>query len=103
MKGCVFHWTQAVWRHVQQCGLAPAYREHQSLYHYVRQLLALPFLPANQIRETFDLLKERSNSQALDTLTGYIERQWMSDPVFEIASWSVFEQTVRTNNDVEGK
>ena len=27
IKGCSFHWAQAVWRHVQDAGLAETYRK----------------------------------------------------------------------------
>ena len=27
IKGCAFHWAQAVWRHVQGAGLAETYRK----------------------------------------------------------------------------
>lgn len=39
IKGCIFHWTQAVWRHVQSCGLSKAYKEQQAVHSYTRQLL----------------------------------------------------------------
>ncbi|XP_078322232.1 uncharacterized protein LOC111108686 [Crassostrea virginica] len=55
IRDCVFHWTQAVWRHVHICGLVKAYREQQGVhtYMYIKQLLALPFLPAQHVRVTF--------------------------------------------------
>lgn len=36
IKGCIFHWTQAVWRHVQSLGLARAYKEQQEVHNYIR-------------------------------------------------------------------
>ena len=102
VKGCAFHWSQAVWRHVQEYGLVTTYRERQGAYTYTRQLMALPFLPANHIRETFDALKTRANTDPLMRLVDYIDRQWMSNGVFDVPSWSVYGQSVRTNNDVEG-
>ena len=103
IKGCVFHWTQAVWRHVQEYGLVRTYRERQAVYWYIRQLLALTFLPATHIRETFDALRVRANTDPLMRLVDYIDRQWMPNSVFDVPSWSVYGQSVRTNNDVEGR
>ena len=102
IKGCVFHWNQAVWRHVQQFGLAATYQQREGVYDYVRQLMALPFLPARHIPPTFQHLKTKASSEPLKRLVNYIERQWFNHPVFDVPSWSVFQQTVRTNNDVEG-
>lgn len=102
VKGCVFHWTQAVWRRVQEYGLVTTYRERQGVYNYVRQLMALPFLPSTHIRDTFNTLKVRANTDPLMRLVDYIDRQWMCNTVFDVPSWSVYGQSVRTNNDVEG-
>jgi hypothetical protein len=64
--------------------------------------MALPFLPHNHIEQSFHELASRANSDALQELVTYIENQWMNHPIFDIKSWSVFNLTVRTNNDVEG-
>lgn len=32
IRGCVFHWTQAVWRKVQELGLQVAHTEEQGTY-----------------------------------------------------------------------
>lgn len=102
IKGCVFHWNQAVWRHVQQFGLAATYQQRRGMYDYIRQLMALPFLPAQHIRQAFDHLKTKANTEQLQRLVNYMDRQWFQHAVFDVASWCVFRQTVRTNNDVEG-
>ena len=103
VKGCVFHWTQAVWRQVQDIGLKPAYSQRSSVYNYIRQLLALPSLPHNHIEPTFVQLQQRANTEQLQRLVNYVERQWMRHTIFDVPSWCVFGCTVRTNNDVEGK
>ena len=36
VKGCVFHLTQAVWRHVQLLGLQRAYNEHNRTHRFIR-------------------------------------------------------------------
>ncbi|XP_048755039.2 uncharacterized protein LOC125666009 [Ostrea edulis] len=102
IKGCIFHWTQAVWRHVQSCGLVRAYKEQQAVHKYIRQLLALPFLPAQHIIETFPHLRDRANTPQLQDLVDYIDRQWFRHRVFRVQDWSAFQRTIRTNNDVEG-
>ena len=102
IKGCVFHFTQAIWRRIQEEGLTTAYRENDAMHRYLRQLMALPFLPAAQIQETFDNLRTRANTDSLRSLVSYMDRQWFRNSVIPIESWSVFQLSVRTNNDVEG-
>ena len=44
----------------------------------------------------------RSNSRALTPLLQYVGRTWIESNVWPPACWSVYFQTVRTNNDLEG-
>ncbi|XP_021367145.1 inactive carboxypeptidase-like protein X2 [Mizuhopecten yessoensis] len=46
-------------------------------------------------------LHRRATTSELVGLAEYIEGQWIDDDVFTHASWTVFRQSVRTNNDVE--
>ena len=102
VNGCVFRWTPAVWRQVQDIGLKPAYSQRSSIYNYIRQILALPFLPQNHIQPTFQHLHQRANTEQLRRLVSYIDRQWMQHAIFDVQSWCIFGSAVRTNNDVEG-
>ena len=44
--GCVFHWTQCVYRMVLRLGLNATYLAAGDTYAFIRKLLALPFLSA---------------------------------------------------------
>ncbi|KAH3736005.1 hypothetical protein DPMN_042572 [Dreissena polymorpha] len=88
-------------------GLKPAYMQRSSAFNLTRQLLCLPFLPAQHIRPTFLKFAEHERSfpdlEKRNRLMDYISRQWLDHPIFDVASWSVFGYQIRTNNDVEGK
>ncbi|KAH3866739.1 hypothetical protein DPMN_029838 [Dreissena polymorpha] len=77
-------------------------RNNQSIHQYVRQLMALPFLPAGHITETFHQLQARANSVQVTQLVDYVNRQWINNAIFRVEDWSVFRRSIRTNNDVEG-
>ena len=62
-------------------------QQREGVYEYIRQLMALPFLPL-----TFDHLKRKANTEQLQGLVDYIDSHWFNHAVFD----------VRTNNDVEG-
>ncbi|XP_052236544.1 uncharacterized protein LOC127861593 [Dreissena polymorpha] len=64
--------------------------------------MALPFLPAGHITETFHQLQARANSVQLTQLVDYVNRQWINNAIFRVEDWSVFRRSIRTNNDVEG-
>ena len=103
IQGCIFHWSQAVWRKVQSLGLATAYMQQSSIQNFVRMILALPFLPTDHIRPAFNELLTRSTLDSpLSQLLSYVKKYWIDSTVFPVESWSVFGRTVRTNNDCEG-
>ena len=102
IKGCAFHFSQAIWRKTQELGLATTYIERGPEYRYIRSLLAFPFLPYGDIVRAFELLEPRANSVELQQLTRCLRSTWVENPVWVPKSWSVHQQSVRTNNDVEG-
>ena len=42
IKGCVFHQTQAVWRKIQDLGLATPYKENKKVHSFIRSEIVLP-------------------------------------------------------------
>ena len=64
--------------------------------------MALPFLPEDQISRAFRKLKRKAATRPLQELAEYVENTWITSTTWPPASWSVYLQAVRTNNDVEG-
>ena len=54
------------------------------------------------IEKRFYRLQRRATSDAIQKFTRYIEDNWITSQTFPPASWSMFMQAVRTNNDLEG-
>ena len=104
IKGCTFHWTQAVWEKIQELGLAPAYFNDEGCQIYLRKLMSLPFLPPEFmiIPTVFLNLAAEATTEPIKILTEYINKTWISSRVWPPKAWSCFMQTVRTNNNVEG-
>lgn len=68
--------------------------------------MALPFLPPEHIRPAFSELNDQATEYGIDSLlelTSYINSTWISSSLWTPENWSAFRETVRTNNDVEGK
>lgn len=76
--------------------------DDDSVYKYIRKLMALPFLPYPEIQPMFDLLEEQAQTDQLGRLVQYIRRQWIESEVFTPRNWCVYKEPVRTNNDLEG-
>jgi len=82
MQGCVFHFTQAVWRKVQELGLQIQYQDDHRTYNFIRQLMALPFLPITEIAATFQYLENRAATPAMVELTDYFRRNWVESTIW---------------------
>ena len=83
-------------------GLAAAYDRDEGSYRLIKNLMALPFLPEGEISPAFARLRNRAASDQMEELMAYIDRQWVSSTIFPPSDWSVYGQSVRTNNDLEG-
>ena len=63
LLGCAFHWNQAIYRKVQDIGLSPSYHEKKVIFKYVRQLMALVYLPDEHITRIFEDLRQQMCGQ----------------------------------------
>lgn len=59
-------------------------------------------LPSDDIRPAFDVLKDKSNTDATYAYFAYIERTWLTSDVWTVDNWSVYGRSIRTHNDCEG-
>ena len=103
MQGCLFHWSQCVWRKVQKYGLAATYSHEPAIHDIISKVLSLPLLPANQIIEVFERLSAEARSPQLRRLFDYVQNQWIEGRDFPPTTWSVYRRYTRTNNHLEVK
>jgi hypothetical protein len=78
-----------------------AYNRRGDVFKLCRSLMSLPFLPANHIEAAIHHLTQQTKDATLLKLILYFKKTWITG-FYEIASWCVFKQSTRTNNDVEG-
>ena len=64
------------------------------------ELMALPFLPAEHIEPAFRNIQEHASSGTQLELATYIKDTWILGN-WHPKDWSIFNQAVRRNNDVE--
>ena len=108
VKGCLFHFNQAVYRKICKLDLKVSYKNDPQVERLCKALMALPLLADNHIKATFERLVE--NVEAADPLkipkcqelVAYMRRTWIDRKLFNPASWCWFREIIRTNNDVEG-
>lgn len=106
-KACFFHLRHSTWRKVQELELVNCYREDDSFRTFVGMLIALAFLPVDDVEDGTQLLCALMPSVASD-LTEYFHSTYVSGSFrcltrFPRNKWNVHPATVedghRTNNN----
>ena len=101
IQGCLFHFCQALRKKIDELGLLRAYNQREALYCFVKKIMALPFLPHEQISGAFYELKALATDDVVKQFMGYVERQWIVSEFFQPRRWCIFKEDVRTNS-IEG-
>jgi hypothetical protein len=81
IKGCAFHFGQALWRKCQEIGLRTAYESREGVHKLLRKTFALPLLPPADIRPAFARIKEKGRSEQLAPFFAYVENTWLTNNV----------------------
>ncbi|XP_031639266.1 uncharacterized protein LOC116351317 [Contarinia nasturtii] len=119
LHGCHFHFGQSVWRKIQEVGLQKQYNEDEEFALNLRMLVALAFVPVDDVIKAYEELVEtaffNSDDPKIDELLDYFQSTYIyridrkgkkQSPRFAIPVWNVYENTLagfpRTNNNVEG-
>ena len=87
IKGCAFHWGQAVWLKAQELGLQVAYQEDKDIFNFIRKLLALPFLPAEHITDMFKHIKQINTHNLINARPISLMQNTGTDSESSIASF----------------
>lgn len=98
-NGCYFHFTQSIWRKIQDLGLSTLYKNCLDINITVRQITGLGFLPIDNVYETFELIRSNADPRLTEFLN-YFYDYWIL--TITISKWNVFDRTIRTNNNCEG-
>ena len=77
--GCLFHFGQSVWRQIQAKGLAKKYQGEENFRLSVKKLLALAFVPINDIFTGFDLVAAEFDDDS-EEFIDYFEKTWIGEP-----------------------
>ena len=100
IRGCVFHFKQAILRKVNKIGLAKTYKDNPAFRKFVRILMCLNFLPAQDIPTALQTLRQHvlplshSEGRLTKMLLTYIQKFWIETVGAD--RFSVFRASSRT-------
>ncbi len=103
IKGCYFHFCQALLRKVQDLGLQVEYQSNRELRSFVRRTAAVAFVPLRYVRlGWFGVKAVLPNVPRIDEFVDYFQRTWISGS-YPPSTWNVHDlDDCRTNNHIEG-
>ena len=105
IRGCLFHYSQAVWRKVQNLGLTVRYREDREFIRLVRRASALPLVPMESFPEVWMEAMNEADYVAATQFMDYMTETWVYNlgTLFPMELWNQFDNldSCRTNNHLE--
>ncbi|XP_061191690.1 uncharacterized protein LOC133199901 [Saccostrea echinata] len=89
IRGCVFHWSKAVYTKVQENGL-----QRDDVNKCVRKLMALPLIPEEHIVPAFQRISNSVGEEGpLREVVDYVQRTWINNRTWPVSSWCTFNQS----------
>ena len=105
IRGCLFHYSQAVWRKVQNLGLTVRYREDREINRLVRRASALPLILMESIPKVWMEAMNEADDVAATQFMDYMTETWVDNlgALFPMELWNQFDNLdgYRTNNLLE--
>lgn len=113
VNGCLYHFSQSIWRSIQNLKISSLYYHDDSFRSKIRKILNLAFFPSDTIKNTYDHLKEiiilEGNYDLYHNFLNYFRKTYVgtdeTEPIYPPKFWSCFERIQenqpRTINNVE--
>jgi hypothetical protein len=104
-KGCFFHFTKCVFKHLQKLGLSNKFLRDPAFKSWAKCVMGLPLLPANLILSEFETLEAQqfqfaaADQRILAKFKTYVRRYWISQVNEDVLSVHGVENA--TNNGAE--
>lgn len=86
---------------VQELKLQTKYQNDNETNLFLRKVMALPFLPEEEIQPMFVRLWVQASTAPLQLFIQYISTAWIYNTTWPPSTWSVFNSAVRTHKDAD--
>lgn len=116
--GCLFHYTQAIWKRIAGLGSITEYKNNSQFKKCVRYIMHLSFVPVIDVPKFYNLIRKKIYEEKFDSLINfceYFEKVYVGEiddlnnivkpPIYDIRFWNVFDRIKknlpRTSNGAE--
>ncbi|CAF0894177.1 unnamed protein product [Brachionus calyciflorus] len=103
LKGCWFHFTQAIRKKIFLFGYKNIYLHNYKFKFWIKRFMALALIPLENIKNGIDIIVEEipEKDEKLIEFIKYFKKQWLNGSISpEI--WNHHFSQKRTNNNLEG-
>jgi MULE transposase domain len=106
-NGCLFDYTQSIFRHVQSLGLQVKYNTDMppGTRKWIRRLMGLPLVPNIRIQQVYNaIVAQAPNLPECQAMHQYVYQTYVdqNNALFPCCTWNVFGLENRTTNMCEG-
>ncbi|XP_071088815.1 uncharacterized protein [Haliotis cracherodii] len=105
VRGCFFHYAQALWRLVVDRGLSRDYTDNPAVQTHIRRAAALPLLPLAEVQDAWiEVMEQGPDGQQIIRFNDDVTSTWVDfNATFLRALWNQHENTDPcSNNHLEG-
>ncbi|CAF0848187.1 unnamed protein product [Didymodactylos carnosus] len=101
IRGCWYHYTQAIFRNIQKIGLVHMYEQNKEVSIWLKSFMALPLVKHNTVAAAIQLLIDNAPlpDNLLVEFIQYFEKQWVQRVPKKY--WNLGPIHIRCNNAVE--
>jgi hypothetical protein len=106
MKGCFFHYTQALWKNIVDNGLRKAYKYDTRTRNWLEMFKSLALIPTSMINDAWCLIlkyRPHEESNKIQSFINYFHSTWLFGS-YPLKLWNHYSthRSPRTNNHAEG-
>lgn len=108
--GCLFHFSQNIWRKIQDLGLSKIYKDTSSFRENIRYILSLAFVAPADVSTYYDhivcKIGNAANENVYSDFLAYFRKNYIMLNYADLLFWNVYQRVIenipRTTNSLEG-
>lgn len=106
IRGCWFHFVQAIYKKINFYGLSIAYKRDPQFYKLCRMLFNLALIPPSLVKSYFNIISNEMKGIKkfkVNPFLNYFHKTWISETArYPISIWNHYKDEFRSSSCIEG-